>query len=574
MSGEDSEIESIHTDINKNNLQVDQIDINRSLSSLATTGISLDNILRKCGDFGRFQILHYIFMNWISMSFGIISFYYVFGAAEPDHRCRLPNNIWLDDTQYNPINHTHELYINNYIPKTKDGKTWEKCIVYKIENQTNTLINCPNGWIYDRSIFGYTFTEEANFVCQNKSHKSWLATALQFSGFSLLIIGSLADKYGRKKMTVIVTIVLFLTCLITQIIMQWIPMTVNTKFIILLLNQFASGLITANYSLVFILMLELTSSAHTSFAGNLSFISYTIGEVIITLFAYLTRHWQLLKWANLIFIALGIPYLYFMPESPLYMYAKRRYNELEHILRRIANQNGRQETDWYSYYQDFLQNQPKKSSRGNTVTSFQQSVNLLTNRKTIIKLLITSLIGFTTTLIYFQISYGLAALDISPYLGILLGAVVEAAGYITSSVLISTRLGRKGSFIIMMSLTILCILLIPIITKYNSIATIFIAQFGKYSISGTTAITWIFVPELFPTSIRSTANGFFLALCRFGAILTPILNASVSKEYTSYTFYASSILALIVVLFSLLLPETKGKPMDDVPDYSRNRTDI
>ncbi|CAF4216422.1 unnamed protein product [Adineta steineri] len=151
MSGEDSEIESIHADINKNNLQIEQIDINRSLSSLATTGISLDNILRKCGDFGRFQILHYIFMNWISMSFGIISFYYVFGAAEPDHRCRLPKNIWPDDTQYNSINHTHELYINNYIPKTKDGKTWEKCIVYKIENQTNTLINCPNGWIYDRS---------------------------------------------------------------------------------------------------------------------------------------------------------------------------------------------------------------------------------------------------------------------------------------------------------------------------------------------------------------------------------------------------------------------------------------
>jgi hypothetical protein len=163
-------------------------------------------------------------MNLIAMSAGIVSFYYVFGAAEPDHRCRLPVNIWPNDTQYNSINQTHEIYLNNYIPKTKDGKKWEKCVRYN-----DTLINCPNGWVYDRSIFGYTFTEEANFVCQNESKKSWLATVMQCGGFSLLIIGSLADKYGRRKITVIVTILLFFTCLSTQIIMQWIPMTVKTK---------------------------------------------------------------------------------------------------------------------------------------------------------------------------------------------------------------------------------------------------------------------------------------------------------------------------------------------------------
>jgi len=203
--------------------------MNRSLSSLAPTAISFDNILRKCGDFGRFQLIHYFFMNWIAMSFGIISFYYVFGAAEPDHRCRLPDNVWPNDTQYNPINETHEIYINNYIPKAKDGNKWEQCVRYTTNNMNGTLVNCPNGWTYDRSIFGYTFTEEADFVCENKSQKSWLATSMQCSGFSLLIIGSLADKYGRKKMTVIVTILLFLTCLITQTIMQWIPITVKTK---------------------------------------------------------------------------------------------------------------------------------------------------------------------------------------------------------------------------------------------------------------------------------------------------------------------------------------------------------
>lgn len=163
------------------------------------------------------------------MNGSIATFYYVFGVARPDHRCRLPANIWPNDQYFSPINQTHEMYINKYIPKTNDGKQWEKCVRYTTENLNHTLVNCPNGWVYDRTVFGYTFTEEADFVCDNESKRSWLSTVLQCGGFSLLIIGSLADKYGRKRMISIVTFLLFFTCLITQIIIQWIPMTIHTK---------------------------------------------------------------------------------------------------------------------------------------------------------------------------------------------------------------------------------------------------------------------------------------------------------------------------------------------------------
>ena len=80
-----------------------------------------------------------------------------YGAADCNHRCRLPETIWPNDTHYYPINETHRALINAYIPKIKDGKTWEKCIRRTISNVTDSLVNCPNGWAYDRSIFGYTF---------------------------------------------------------------------------------------------------------------------------------------------------------------------------------------------------------------------------------------------------------------------------------------------------------------------------------------------------------------------------------------------------------------------------------
>ncbi|CAF0918457.1 unnamed protein product [Rotaria sp. Silwood1] len=529
-------MDSMNADATKEELHADPIDINTSISYLAATPISLDRILQKCGDLGRFQFIHYFFINLISMSAAVAGFYYVFAVADSDHRCRLPANVWPNDTQYNPINITHELIINTYIPKTKDGKKWEQCVLYSTEYPNDTLIDCPNGWVYDRSVFGYTFTEEANLVCARKPKQSWIATLMQCGGFALLIIGTFADKFA-----------------------------------LLLLNQFASGLTAAAFSLIFILVLELTSSAHTSLAGNVALVSFAVGEGIVTLFAYLAKDWQILKWADTAFIGLVIPYLYFMPESPLYMYSKRQYVQLEGLLRRIATTNKRKEEDWYPVYQEFLKNQTAISLSTNELSLSQKANRILTHRSTVLKLLTTALLGFTTLMLYIKISYGLAVMSISPYLGILIGAAVEAAGYVAGSLLISTRLARKGSFILMGVLTTICVILIPILLKYSPIATVFIAQFGKFAVSGAIAVSWIFVPELFPTSIRSSANGFFIAFSRIGAIVAPIINASVSNEYLSYTFYASAGLAVIVVLLTLLLPETKYKQLDEEEDYETNQ---
>ena len=162
------------------------------------------------------------------MSAGIVGFYYVFGAAEPHHRCQLPPLVWPNDTHYNPINITHQILINAYIPKGKDNK-WIICERYTTRNPNDKLVNCPNGWAYDRSIFGYTFTEEADLVCNAETKKSWLATMMQTGGFLLLIIGSFGDKFGRKTTAAVATIILFVICLITQILMQWVPMSINAK---------------------------------------------------------------------------------------------------------------------------------------------------------------------------------------------------------------------------------------------------------------------------------------------------------------------------------------------------------
>ncbi len=84
--------------------------------------------------------------------------------------------------------------------------------------------------------------------------------------------------------------------------------------------------------MVFLLLMELTSSSHTSLAGNSAVIGFTIGEGFITLFAYLAHDWLRLKWIITCYFALILPYLYFVPESPYWLFSKKKYNQLEDYL--------------------------------------------------------------------------------------------------------------------------------------------------------------------------------------------------------------------------------------------------
>ena len=545
MIDRNAELDSLHVNIS-NGLRActdERTDTNYPSES------SFEHVLRRCGDFGRFQCLHFFFINLIAMSCGIVSFYYVFAAAEPNHRCRLPPDLWPNDTSYEAISTTHELHLNQSIRRLTEGGHWERC--FQMANQTVTP--CRHGWVYDRSIFGYTFTEEANLVCEQKAKKSWLATSMQCGGLSLLITGPLADRCGRKKIISIVSILLLVICLFSQILSQFVSFTPLHRFLLLLINQFASGLTMSTFALSFILMLELTTNGRTNLTANLAFLSFTLGEIWIAAVAYLTRDWQRLKWINTGFIALTIPYLYFMPESPLYLYSKGQHRQLERLLRRIAVINGRSASDWHLAYEDLIQCPSKHQVR--PYTGYSWAI--------VIRLLVVVLLGVISLMLYYKSSYGLAAVTMSPYLSILIGAILEAVSYLTTSILISSKLGRKGSLIIMMSVTIFSLVCLPIAKNSHPLVTILFAQFGKYASSGTIAITWIFVPELFPTSIRSTTNGLVIASSRIGAILAPVIDTLFSADDLVYTNYAISIFALLVVLLCFVLPETKDRQLSE-----------
>jgi putative MFS transporter len=95
--------------------------------------------------------------------------------------------------------------------------------------------------------------------------------------------------------------------------------------------------------------------------------------------------------------------------------------------------------------------------------------------------------------------------------------------------------------------------------KSYPLITIIISQIGKLAISGALLVTWIYVPEIFPTSIRGIANGVFVFVGRIGAILAPIIDVIVGDKYIKITFFIYSILTIIYVILVYFLPETRNR---------------
>ncbi|CAF1217841.1 unnamed protein product [Rotaria sordida] len=150
------------------------------------------------------------------------------------------------------------------------------------------------------------------------------------------------------------------------------------------------------------------------------------------------------------------------------------------------------------------------------------------------------------------------------------GAVVEGIGYVSASILMMTRLGRKFSMLFYALLTSVCVIIIPFVIHTNPLVVVIVSQIGKLTISGAVSVSWIYVPELFPTSMRGFGNAVLVVFGRVGAILAPIVDAALGDRYIRITFYVYSVLGLVIVGLLFILPETRNRSFDSHDEGHNN----
>src|SRR5699024_5664640 len=89
------------------------------------------------------------------------------------------------------------------------------------------------------------------------------------------------------------------------------------------------------------------------------------------------------------------------------------------------------------------------------------------------------------------------------------------------------------------------------------------AMFGKFCISASYSVLFVYTAELFPTVIRTIGLGSSSIVARVGAILAPFINDLSVRTSFAFTMSVAGVIALVAGLMVLPLKESKGSDMPD-----------
>ncbi|KAF2935766.1 organic cation/carnitine transporter 7 [Oryza sativa Japonica Group] len=152
--------------------------------------------------------------------------------------------------------------------------------------------------------------------------------------------------------------------------------------------------------------------------------------------------------------------------------------------------------------------------------------------------------------------------DASLYKNVFISSFAEIPGSFLSAMIVD-RIGRKLSMASMLFTS--CVFLFPLIFSRTDILTR-VSLFGaRLCISASFTIVYIYAPEIYPTSVRTTGIGVASSVGRIGGILCPLV--AVALVHSCQQTTAILLFELVIFLSGLAVSffpfETKGCRLND-----------
>ncbi len=159
----------------------------------------IDDVFSQIGQFGPYQFLIIVLVGLIAASAAISSYLTIFTDAAPEFRCKLP---FLKNDTFEITSEYQQELVDIYIPNSEADKS---CKIRRFNNQSSnfspdnfTLVNCQE-WVYSKKFYTETIVTRFNYVCDREEEKGVYKTLLFAGQFGVIVIGLLADKFGRKN---------------------------------------------------------------------------------------------------------------------------------------------------------------------------------------------------------------------------------------------------------------------------------------------------------------------------------------------------------------------------------------
>ncbi|XP_066993627.2 solute carrier family 22 member 2 [Anabrus simplex] len=552
------------------------------------SAMDLDELLVELGQFGRYQIIIYLYLSVPVIFSSIFVITYVFTAGEVHYRCRIPE---CDEpaAKYYPIpewisySSGWEEFEGERVPRRCDryepassNYTWREPKMRALDESTcpaklfsRKLIPCKDFIFDDDEI---TIANEWGIVCDDTWMLSFVGTINNVGQFAgLPFAGLFSDRMGRKTTLVLSTIASGIFGLVRSF---------SGDYIFFVVMEFLEPVFGVGmYTSAFVLCMELVGPEKRVLGGMIVSLFYALGEASLGAVAWAVKDWRMLLWVTYAPALLLFVYYWLMPESVRWLMARGRTEDARRVLLKVAKQN--KTTLSETLLHDFLygRREPGQSNASQSSSSPDAEgtiagaestfvplkgslMEALRSKILVLRLLNCSYCWMANTFVYYGLSLFSVAIGGNKYLNFILVSLIELPAYVLMYFL-TDRLGRRTTLAASLALSgISCGTFVFIPQEADEWLHMLPYMLGKFSITIAFSVLFIYSAELFPTTLRHSLLSVCSMFGRLGSIMAP-QTPLLAKYVESLPIIMFCILSISSGVLTLLLPETVNVKLPD-----------
>lgn len=502
-----------------------------------------DAVLEQCGSFGRYQ-RQMMTLVIIPTSFIIAmqTSSKLFETIIPDHWCAVPGR---ENTSYSP-----EQWKNLTIPPSPDGSGYSKCDHFVVTwtdgapVMGNDTTNCST-WEYDRSLMSETVATTNDWVCDKEMYSvHTLTISIVGSSLSTLVMPYLADRYTGRRLMFFISVLVHLVFAVANIF--------ATNFVVHLIVRFLSGFsFQCNYQMSYMIAVELMSPDKRALAGFLSFTAWTIGMCLTSVLGWALSDWQLIlgTMALLNFYMLGL--WWYLPESPRWLLSQRRKDEAADIIIKVAEVNQKSDCIDESILLEELSVIEDSHTSKPSLLAIRHYPRFRLNAFLLLVISGAAFLGYSILLMNINV------LPNRYFMNFFLLSLVELPSNVSGWLCVQ-YLGRRFTGIATYAASIF-LSLVAVVLIDHKVTLLVVVGLLKWVLTMGLYVIYILVPEVYPTTLRSTGMG---TIAVFGTATTSVVPYIIKSGIdSSLNYWIIAGVCGLCLLCSLPLPETLDLPL-------------